>query len=648
MKKVMKNPSPILILSYQVHDRCDESTFHGGVEKINVNQGALIVAACQQTSSQQQQWCLGRRWEESHIAGAHRSLAITGCLISTNSQQCSSATPSPASRCIACATPSPDPGRPRVRSASFDEIQLEAQRSSQQRSLSVAATASADESTMAGGSGVGSLLLQVPQTTPGQRSRSFDLAGSASDEGSAVAAAFLDVPKRFQRRKSSSKTPPPCIHCLYLEEYRRLIGVEQRLYYDSEEYQAYVDYTSSSCSSGDDDDDGDVTDAGEAGNNESEPQTAAAAAAVSGVEEDLLEGAVGGTRRVSPRRRPRVDCEDASSSNVLLSPPAVASPCRITLTLSPTKPDDDEHCVDYAHGSTLEPARLSEIALMLPGEDEATSSGLESKEPVPASTSSTSDAQPEATGDAVEPSPSNRTRRRSISRQEAIIVEPTGSSLENVSNASDSRPTSPPRSRPIPDIQTGGEESDNQQPPQRGRAASMGPIIPSTASSSSPPPSPLPAFPCYQPPVPSLPPRLPLESPPPSAGITVQPSQPGDFVRDIYLQVPDLKRDRAASVDSCFTKVTGAKTEELQPPPDGACLNLLAVPSSGAVRSRSVDIVLPTEEQARYKALALAGPSGVASGAAPGTSGSGATGSHHAPGVRGFMCLCDAAEKLSV
>jgi hypothetical protein len=78
------------------------------------------------------------------------------------------------------------------------------------------------------------------------------------------------------------------------------------------------------------------------------------------------------------------------------------------------------------------------------------------------------------------------------------------------------------------------------------------------------------------------------------------------FVRDIFLTVPDLKRDRAASVDSCFTKVTsGVKTEEVQPVEGD--LNLLSVPNSGAVRSRSVDIVLPTEQQARYKALALAG-----------------------------------------
>uniref|UniRef100_A0A182Y7T7 Eye-specific diacylglycerol kinase n=1 Tax=Anopheles stephensi TaxID=30069 RepID=A0A182Y7T7_ANOST len=440
-----------------------------------------------------------------------------------------------------------------VRSASFDEIQLEAQRSHQQRSLSAAAAPSVDEASGVS-SGVGSLLLQVPQTTPGQRSRSFDLAGSASDEGSAVAAAFLDVPKRFQRRKSSSKTPPPCIHCLYLEEYRRLIGVEQRLYYDSEEYQAYVDYTSSSCSEEDDDDD---------------------------EEEDEHENAEG---------------------------------------------------ANYSHGtsgSTLEATGLGEIALMLPDEELPVGAGvILEPEPRPptVSASAATECQPsEASGDTVDPVPS-RTRRRSISRQEAIIVEPTGSSLENVSNASDSRP--------VPDILTGADDQDNQppqpRPPQRGRAASMGPIIPTSSPPPLPPYTATVRLPRQQ--LESV--GIPLESPPPSATISIAPSQPGDFVRDIYLQVPDLKRDRAASVDSCFTKVTGAKTEELQPPPDGACLNLLAVPSSGAVRSRSVDIVLPTEQQARYKALALAGPSGSANSAGP--SGAGvATGGHLAPSVRG-------------
>ncbi|XP_062527831.1 eye-specific diacylglycerol kinase isoform X2 [Bombyx mori] len=109
-------------------------------------------------------------------------------------------------------------------------------------------------------------------------------------------------------------------------------------------------------------------------------------------------------------------------------------------------------------------------------------------------------------------------RRRSISRQEAFFVEPTGSSLENV------------------------------------RASEEG--VASAARDS--------------------------------------------LVHDIYLAVPELKRDRAASVDSCFSKVSGgARAEQLN-----GSANSLTVPGTG-LRSRSVDIVLPTAEQSRYKALAL-------------------------------------------
>ncbi|XP_041972617.1 eye-specific diacylglycerol kinase isoform X2 [Aricia agestis] len=110
-------------------------------------------------------------------------------------------------------------------------------------------------------------------------------------------------------------------------------------------------------------------------------------------------------------------------------------------------------------------------------------------------------------------------RRRSISRQEAFFVEPTGSSLENV-RASE-------------------QEVENA-------------------------------------------------------------AKDGTVVLDIYLAVPELKRDRAASVDSCFSKVSGgARAEEIT-----ADADLLSVPSTSH-RSRSVDIVLPTAEQSRYKALAL-------------------------------------------
>lgn len=136
--------------------------------------------------------------------------------------------------------------------------------------------------------------------------------------------------------------------------------------------------------------------------------------------------------------------------------------------------------------------------------------------------------------------PPNRARRRSISRQEAIFVEPTGNSLENVTKSCES-----------------AAEDDEPNKSTDGDNGST------------------------------------------------------DCVQDIYLTVPDLKRDRAASVDSCFSKLSSSgKTEELQPPDGGFTLTVPV--NSCATRSRSVDIVLPTDEQARYKALALAGPSAAA------------------------------------
>lgn len=63
-------------------------------------------------------------------------------------------------------------------------------------------------------------------------------------------------------------------------------------------------------------------------------------------------------------------------------------------------------------------------------------------------------------------------------------------------------------------------------------------------------------------------------------------------VRDIFLTVPELKRDRAASVDSCFNNKNGHSEDT----------DTLAVPQQ-SIRSKSVDIVLPTEAQTRYTAL---------------------------------------------
>ncbi|XP_054261005.1 eye-specific diacylglycerol kinase-like isoform X3 [Macrosteles quadrilineatus] len=103
-----------------------------------------------------------------------------------------------------------------------------------------------------------------------------------------------------------------------------------------------------------------------------------------------------------------------------------------------------------------------------------------------------------------------------------------------------------------------------------------------------------------------LDPNIPLDvltpdEPPPS------PAVPNALiVSEFFLAVPELKRDRAASVDSCFiNKSGGSKTEEIPPPSDTQLL--LEPPPLGpnALRSRSVDIVLPTDTQARYKALAM-------------------------------------------
>ena len=64
-------------------------------------------------------------------------------------------------------------------------------------------------------------------------------------------------------------------------------------------------------------------------------------------------------------------------------------------------------------------------------------------------------------------------------------------------------------------------------------------------------------------------------------------------VRDIFLTVPELKRDRAASVDSCFNNSKNGKSDDC---------DSLVVPQQ-SIRSKSVDIVLPTDIQTRYTAL---------------------------------------------
>lgn len=375
----------------------------------------------------------------------------------------------------------------KVRSASFDEIKLEAQRTAQYFSQSSTDSQSA--------------LLTVPS---GQRSRSFDSAGIESTD---VNASFLDIPKnRFARRKSSTKSPV-CIHCQYVEEQRKR-GSTAGFYFDAQEFKALT-YSFSSDSSDYDDDDEDEDSYFENQEEDSE-------------EKELSVNNSNNDNNTEQKNDDDDEEEDIDyyfqNSKTLLLP----SPCSIMFTLSPT------NC-DY-------PAFPCLPGVVVPNSPPA----LPSSPPVfPASPTIefTHDT------DEIEVPSGPRQRRRSISRQEAVIVEPTGTSLENVSISSELE-------------QRKKEEMIEKKNEEE---------IKAPKSSSCDP-----------------------------------------FVRDIFLTVPDLKRDRAASVDSCFTKVS-SKTEEVQMP-EGE-LNLLNVPSSGAVRSRSVDIVLPTEQQARYKALALAGPS---------------------------------------
>lgn len=364
----------------------------------------------------------------------------------------------------------------KVRSASFDEIKLDSQRTAQYFSQSSTDSQSA--------------LLTVPSGQ--QRSRSFDSAGIESSD---VNASFLDIPKpRFARRKSSAKSPI-CIHCQYVEEQRKR-GSTAGFYFDAQEFRALTSSFSSDSSDSDYDDDDDYEDDDE--------------------ERREREEAAENNNNNNNSNNDDDDDEEHDidyyfqNQKTLLLP----SPCSITFTLSPT--NCDFPAFPCLPGVVVPPPALP------------------SSPPPVFPTSPTIEFTHEL--DEIEV-PGPRQRRRSISRQEAIVVEPTGTSLENVSKASDYE-------LPVLEIET-------DEPTQR------------KTKSCEP------------------------------------------FVRDIFLTVPDLKRDRAASVDSCFTKVS-SKTEEVQMQ-DGD-LNLLTVPSSGAVRSRSVDIVLPTEQQARYKALALAGP----------------------------------------
>lgn len=320
-----------------------------------------------------------------------------------------------------------------VRSTSFDEFQLEANRTATEFSDS------ADDSPAA--------LLQVPHVQFGaQRSKSVE---SGSIDTSV--ASYLEIPKRFQRRRSSNlKSPAPCVHCLCVDEYER-------------EKNSYLDepHSTSDTSSISDDDDTDESD--------------------------------------------NIEQTDKQFLTIPLTPPN----CNIRFSISSIDSFPLQSAKDVQDSPPTTVDQSCEVRTPSIDIDELP-------------------AQP----------PPCRARRRSISRQEAIFIEPTGSSLENLDSVKSPTDSERKITSKINDHVTTSEDSN-------------------------------------------------------------------DYVQDFYLTVPetDLRRDRAASVDSSFSKLSSnGKTEE--PKIDG----FLSVPTN-AVRSRSVDIVLPTNEQARYKALSLGGPS---------------------------------------
>lgn len=285
------------------------------------------------------------------------------------------------------------------------------------------------------------LLLQVPQSKIGaQRSRSVE-------SGSTDTSSYLEVPKRFQLRRSSSmKSPVSCVHCLCVEKYER-------------EKNNFNEDTQLSDTSFSDDNDTD--------------------------ESEYIE-----------------KCDERH-----LTIPMTSPNCGIKFSISP---------IDSFHLQSAQYAQCSSSSIE--NQYDASTPTIDIQIPIQSPT---------------------RARRRSISRQEAIFIEPTGSSLENLVSVN-------------PPTENKRQIKRNNDQLNKGKDSK-------------------------------------------------------EYVQELYLTVPDtdLRRDRAASVDSSFSKMSSnGKTEELQTKFDG----FLSVPTN-ATRSHSVDIVLPTNEQARYKALALAGPS---------------------------------------
>ena len=395
-----------------------------------------------------------------------------------------------------------------VRSASFDEIQLEAQRqessaNAELRSIAniAMATSSGHDVTPAHGPGPGppqradtigygpgprrSLnTLRIPQMQTGQRSKSFDVASTSGSAG--TERNLLDQPASapmlpntassygYSRWRSSAErelppapAPYTCWHCQCVEELRAAKLRNQTDSWDDDDDDEERQY---------DDEDNDADAEYESGPGSTE----------------LFLG-----------EPPQLE-RDASDNSYYY------------VVVRPTRDEPEEEGSDCSRreGSP-------EIRVTLTTTSEKTSTDLE------VDSSELSDGRTELV-------PESRQRRRSLSRQEALelptlLTLPCG--LAAATGAGD-------ESSPDED-----EEEPHDEENERSASAEN-----------------------------------------PTAGLVV---------RDIFLTVPDLKRDRAASVDSCFNNNKNGKIE--------TCYSL-QVPQQSP-RSKSVDIVLPTEVQTRYTAL---------------------------------------------
>lgn len=383
-----------------------------------------------------------------------------------------------------------------VRSASFDEMQLEVKRNQEMLQQS-------DDKS----------LLKVPVNN--QRSKSVD-AGSSEDCNNIL---YLEVPRpNVRRRSSSEKLPVFCVHCQYIDDiakFHQSIAVEEESFDSNTSLESLSSLLGSSDSmfSLNDDEEEDEDEDGE----EEEDDDVVVV-----VDDNDKDGNVD-KRKAEVRKLTGYGKRKDSNETSMPTMPE----CNIKVTLSLNSPS-------------------------------STSADTNSEDTFVTDVSATMKNQ--------------NCRRRSIispklSRQSAFVVVDKNCSLDNISNI----PSEGSDSDLVKTVPNQGQDqcqtdSGNTIFDFSGINLKIDESFESSVSS----------------------PKL--------GGSDSNVPQ----VKDIFLQVPELKRDRAASVDSCFTKVSqSGKAEEVSS-------NSLEPPANVSLRSRSVDIVLPTDEQSRYKALAMA------------------------------------------